>query len=297
MLIIAGVTIGITTDRDGLIDKAKEQVDETNDRIAKDEEATQGIIDEIKGELDVNVSGIVLDTTSVTLKIGDTKTLTATVVPQNSPNKVVTWSSSDSSVVTVNNGLITAIKVGTAVITVSCGGKDATCEVTVTTRVTPQITLSQSTIAVEPNATVNLTAKLNIEPTQDIVWTSSDDTIATVVGNDTHNSVATITGLTAGGTAIITATYDNISEACTVNIKRLIPFTIKGYDDIVYAVEGWDWKTWANSSYDPIGLVIHSVEDSPVYWPYGGCPLRLNGEVVSEDNIIQENQHYTWEEM
>ncbi len=74
--------IGITTDKDGLIDEAQKQVSKTNNRIAKEEEIVSGIIDEIKGELKVDVSGVVLNTTNVTLKIGDTKALTATVVPR-----------------------------------------------------------------------------------------------------------------------------------------------------------------------------------------------------------------------
>ena len=133
MLIIAGVTIGITMDGDGLADKAQEQVEKTNNRIAKEDEIVSGIIDDIKDELDVDVSGVVLDTNNVTLKIGDTKTITATVVPQNSPNKAVTWSSSDESIVTVNNGLITAIKTGTATITATTqeGNESASCTVTV----------------------------------------------------------------------------------------------------------------------------------------------------------------------
>ena len=82
ILILAGVTIGITTDGDGLVDKAKEQVEKTNNRIAKEDEIVSGIIDDIKDELKVDVSGVVLDTTNVTLKIGDTKTIIAAVVPR-----------------------------------------------------------------------------------------------------------------------------------------------------------------------------------------------------------------------
>ena len=74
-----------------------------------------------------------LDKTSITLTEGDSQTLTATVYPSNATNKNVSWKSSDESVATVSNGKVTALKAGTATITVTTedGGKTATCQVTV----------------------------------------------------------------------------------------------------------------------------------------------------------------------
>jgi Bacterial surface proteins containing Ig-like domains len=60
-------------------------------------------------------------------------TLTATVAPSNTTNKAVTWTSSNPNVATVNNGVITAVSVGTAIITatIADGNKSASCSVTV----------------------------------------------------------------------------------------------------------------------------------------------------------------------
>ena len=81
------------------------------------------------------VTGITLDKTSVYIKPGSTTQLTATISPDNAYDKSVTWSSSNSAVATVdNNGKVTAVKEGTATITVqsvSNSSVKATCQVTV----------------------------------------------------------------------------------------------------------------------------------------------------------------------
>ena len=81
----------------------------------------------------VSVSGVSLNKTSLTLEAGETAALTATVTPANAANKSVTWSSSDTTVATVADGVVTAVAAGTATITVTTadGGKTATCTVTV----------------------------------------------------------------------------------------------------------------------------------------------------------------------
>ena len=77
-----------------------------------------------------------LDKTTVELTEGAETTLTATVNPSNATNRNVTWTSSDNAVATVANGKVTAVKVGTATITVKTedGNKTATCTVTVTAK-------------------------------------------------------------------------------------------------------------------------------------------------------------------
>ena len=83
----------------------------------------------------VKVSSITLNQTSLTMTAnGQTASLTATVNPDNAANKNITWSSSDSSVVTVVNGTVTAVANGTADITATAAdgsGVSAKCSVTV----------------------------------------------------------------------------------------------------------------------------------------------------------------------
>ena len=86
------------------------------------------------------VTSVTLDKTSLTLDVGGSDTLTATVKPDNATNKAVTWSTSNKNVATVNNGVVTAVGAGTATITAAASdgsGKTATCEVTVNGPVLP----------------------------------------------------------------------------------------------------------------------------------------------------------------
>ena len=81
----------------------------------------------------VNVTGVTLDPTELTLTVGDKETLTATVAPADATNKSVTWESDNTSVATVADGVVTAVAEGTCTITATTvdGGFTATCDVTV----------------------------------------------------------------------------------------------------------------------------------------------------------------------
>ena len=82
----------------------------------------------------VNVTEVSLSQSELTLNVNESVILTATVSPENANNKNVSWSSSDETVATVDtNGLVKALKAGTATITVKTedGEKTATCSVTV----------------------------------------------------------------------------------------------------------------------------------------------------------------------
>ena len=79
----------------------------------------------------IEVESLSIDKTSIQLKVGETVTLSATVNPSNASDKTVTWYSSDASIATVEEGKITALKLGTATITAKAGDKTASCTVKV----------------------------------------------------------------------------------------------------------------------------------------------------------------------
>ena len=84
----------------------------------------------------VNVTGVTLDKTTLSLEVGATATLNATIAPSNASYKAVSFTSSDEAIATVDNdGLVTAVAAGTADITVESlmdGSKTAVCTLTVT---------------------------------------------------------------------------------------------------------------------------------------------------------------------
>jgi len=86
----------------------------------------------------VAVTGISLNKTTLILTEGESEQLSAAVSPDNAADKTVFWSSSVPEVASVQEGMVTAIKEGTATITAKAGDKTATCEVTVQRQGTTQ---------------------------------------------------------------------------------------------------------------------------------------------------------------
>ena len=93
-----------------------------------------------EGSVVYKVTGVSLNKNALSLAVGGTETLIATITPGNATNKNLTWTSGDEDVATVNNGVVTATGTGTTNITVTTadGNKTATCTVTVTAPPEPE---------------------------------------------------------------------------------------------------------------------------------------------------------------
>ena len=163
-----------------------------------------------------NVESVRLDKTSITLTEGDSETLTATVYPDNATNKNVSWKSSDESVATVSNGVVTALKAGTVTITVTTedGSKTATCQVTVNARIynVESVSLDKTNITLIEGDSETLTATVYPDnaTNKNVSWKSSDESVAAV-------SNGTVTALKAG-TATITVTTEDGGKTATCQV-------------------------------------------------------------------------------
>ena len=114
------------------------------------------------GGAPVAVTGITLNQASATIGIGETLSLTYTITPVNATDKTVTWTSSDETVATVENGVIKAIKAGEATITAKVGDKTATCAVTVNALTLDLSTVTADTVIAD-NTTVTGTLGANVK--------------------------------------------------------------------------------------------------------------------------------------
>lgn len=128
----------------------------------------------------VEVTGISLNKNSLGLIIGNSSTLTATISPSNATNKSVTWSSSNSSIISVDNsGKVTAKAIGNATITAkTANGKTASATVTsdvknITLTVGNQ-TISKYGTITSTNITVNIDANGYNVPDSLITWYAPD---------------------------------------------------------------------------------------------------------------------------
>ena len=194
------------------------------------------------GNQTVAVTGVSLSKTSLTLAESGSETLTATVTPSNATNKAVSWKSSDASVASVdNNGKVSAVKAGSATITVttSDGGKTATCSVTVTSK-TVSVTgvkLDKSNLELKAGETAQLAA--TVEPSdaseKGVEWTSSDTKIATVDGS------GKVTAVSVGNATITATTKDGGKTAsCSVTVN---PVAVEGVSVEPAQVEVKEGKT------------------------------------------------------
>ena len=163
--------------------------------------------------LPIMVEEISFNKTSVSLKAGETVTLTATVKPDDATDKTVTWSTSDASVATVNDGVVTAKKVGTATITAKAGDKSATCEITVVSTPVTAVTLNKTSVSLKAGETVTLTATVKPDDATDktVTWGSSDESVAKV-----ENGIVTAIGK---GLSTITAKAGDTSATCMVTVS------------------------------------------------------------------------------
>ena len=162
----------------------------------------------------IEVASVSLDKTSVTLDVGGCETLAATILPEDATDKSLTWTSDHPEIATVENGVVTAVKPGDAVITVSStNGKTATCAVHVNPILATSIELNATEVSLLTDQTFQLTATVLPEDTTDksLTWTSENEQVATVKDG-------LITAVGKGETTIVVRSTANPSVQKEVSV-------------------------------------------------------------------------------
>lgn len=257
----------------------------TGCRKKEHEPQTPGQEDPVQEQLE----SITLDVTALALTVGEEYTFTVTTEPADIEGLTLSWSSSDESIVSVEDGTVTAVAEGTADITVSGGDNvSATCKVTVSPEEEVEIeaeSITLSTVSADMliGESLTLTATVLPENTTDktVTWTSSESSIAGVDDNGTVTAVS-------AGTAVITATTVNGRTAeCTVTVQAAPMIGDYFYSD-------GTWSTELDENKTPVGLVFYigdiTAEDAALATEYPGC---THGLVVSLNNINADGT--TWQ--
>ncbi len=184
----------------------------------------------------ISVTGVTLNETTATVEAGSKYQLKETVQPTNATNKKVTWSSDNTDIATVDeNGLVTAVKEGTANITVTTedGNHTAKCVVTVTAKEEEQVAVTGVTISESEEVTFGNTLKLtatiapNNATNKNVTWTSSAENVATI------SSDGTVTPVGVGKTTITVTTEDGgFTDTCEVTVKPNVQAEITGADSV-----------------------------------------------------------------
>lgn len=169
---------------------------------------------------------ITLNENELTLYPGDKdSSLTATIAPENATNKAVTWTSSNTDVATIDsNGSITALSVGITTIDARLSnGRVAECKVNVLIRPL-SLTLQENSVTVFAHSPVGPNWHLliaDIDPftaAGQIIWSSSDNSIATVKQDESVNNWAKVYAENVGTATITAKTGNGLSATCKVTV-------------------------------------------------------------------------------
>ena len=170
------------------------------------------------------VTSISLDKTDIELEVTQTATLTATVIPSNATDQTVIWTTSDASVATVSNGVVTAVKAGTATITATAGGYSATCVVTVEAKEEPEEPLTAGKYYKIKNVATGLYLQVSGNNTNMTLQKKSDARLQIFTLEDAGEGKFYIKSTDADNCYYAHATTWNFNA--TTNANNKTPFTI-----------------------------------------------------------------------
>ena len=238
-------------------------------------------------DYEIFATSISLDKDNLSLKVGKTTTLIATVLPEVTTNNAVKWTTSDENIITVDdNGDVTAVSVGSAYVTATTtdgSNLSASCLVTVEPIMAISIELTESQINAVEGSEVQLSAIILPENTtnKEVVWCSSDESVATVdnTGLVSIHKVRTVT---------ITATTtdgSNLSASCEINGSSCVEGMIIDNGSFISINNGeisvMGDKDMVIAVYKASGELIYRGENRPVIVAEKGVYIVVvNGKAV-----------------
>ncbi len=260
----------------------------------------------------VSVDQISINTNNLNMIIGETYNLVSNISPSDAYNKNVRWSSTNSSVVKVdNNGKVTALKSGSATVTVTTddGNKTASCYITVDTIKVESITISDNNIVLTKGNSKKVSA--NVSPSnatnKKVIWSSENSSIAKVDSDGkitgVNKGVTTITATTEDGgkTASCLVTVNNPPISASADIGITTKFSgnniIRGIDVTVKASGGtgvytyYYIKLYRNDVL--IGESPSTNTNSLFVTGYTNGSYYVEYEVRDSDNVVYKNRSAT----
>lgn len=274
-------------------EKKKEQTTTTNKNDKIPQTPSQGNQNEqptptpTPENQNVEVTDISLNKNSLGLIIGNSDTLTANITPSNATNKSVTWSSSNSSIISVDNsGKVTAKAIGSATITAkTANGKEASATVTsdvknITLTVGNQ-TISKYGTITSTNITVNIDANGYNVPDSLITWSAPDTSGYTAPAYmSTNGKTATVTARDVwSGTASvpITVKINNKQVKTTIYVESAINISNLSNGINSYERDGKLYCTFRGEK------SLHLQSNIDVTWQYSKSSPVIAG-IEGEDN-------------
>lgn len=209
----------------------------------------------------VNKYGIYIDKQDMTCDVNGILWITATV-DKDLKDSTITWASSDTSIATVYNGKVTCLKPGKVNITATNSeGKSATCIVTIQQPADGTVTLDKKEVTCDVDGILWLVATVWGSENNEVTWSSTDESIATVVnGKVTMHTY---------GTVYITAKASNDkSDWCKIIVRQ--PWIKLNKSKIIYK-ETDTTDYWLIPDYAPKNLTITwSSSDTSIVTAYNG---------------------------
>ncbi len=256
--------------------------------------ATVGCGDHEPKNVVIEVVNISLDKDEISLTVGQKVTLQAKISPDNATDKQIKWESSNTSVATIDNGVIEALAPGTTEIVALCGNVSAKCKVQVNSQyiAVEKVTLDNEEVSLTVGETKSLKVSILPEDATDnhIEWESSNPTVAKVADG-------VVTALSKG-TAKITATIGDLSATCTVFVDKYqyvfgyvysedllkfltptITVTLEGTAPVKYTIEdGNHSSTEDRINYGDLSIVM-ATDSASVWWIGQSFSAEQKGDI------------------